>query len=168
MGKHLIEIGKIFTTFGLNGEVKIYPYADREIFEAFEGKDVWIDNGDLSISVKIKNVKRSGKSYLVKLKDFNTLNKSKRIVGKFLCVEEEKLPAIKKDEYYFYQIIGVEVYDENDEFLGKVKDVIQTGANDVFVVKNGEKEMLVPSVKDYVLNLDLENSRMIVKKMVWY
>lgn len=168
MEKRLIEIGKIFTTFGLSGEVKIFPYADREIFEAFEGKDVWIDGGDFSIPVKLKNVKRSGKSYLVKLKGFDTLNKSKSVVGKFLCVEEKELPTIKKNEYYFYQIIGIKVYDENDEFLGRVKDVIQTGANNVFIVEDGEKEMLIPSVKDYVLNLDLENSRMIVKKMVWY
>ncbi len=168
MGRRLIEIGKIFTTFGLNGEVKIYPYTDGETFETFEGKDVWVDGGELSISVKVENVKHSGKNYLVKLNGFDTLNKSKRIVGKFLCVEEKELPKIKEDEYYLYQIIGTEVYDENDEFLGRVKDVIQTGANDVFVVKDGEEELLVPSVKDYILSLDLENSRMIVKKMVWY
>ncbi len=168
MKKNLIEVGKIFTTFGLDGEVKVYPYTDKETFEAFEGRDIWIYDEEFSISAKVESLKRSGKSYVVKLNDFDALNKSKRIVGKFLCVEEEKLPTVKENEYYFYQIIGVEVYDENDEFLGKIRDVIQTGANDVFVVEDGEKEMLIPSVKDHVLSLDIENSKMIVKKMVWY
>ncbi len=168
MENRLINIGKIFTTFGLNGEVKVYPYADKKTFESFEGKGVWIDNGELSTLVKVKKLRHSGKIYLVKLDGFDTLNGSKRIVGKFLCVEEKDLPEIEKEEYYFYQIIGVKVYDENNKFLGRVKDVIQTGANDVFVVKNGEEEMLIPSVKDYILDLNLENSQMVVRKLVWY
>lgn len=176
MKNEFVEIGKIFTTFGLKGCVKVYPYSDGQTFESFKGKKIWIGNGQMLVSVKMRNVKRANKkSYLVELDGFDTIDKSRRIVGETICVEEKELPPVGSGEYYFYQVIGMKVYDESGNFLGVVKDVIQTGANDVFVVetevletKRQDEGFLIPSVKDYVLDMDLENSRMIVKRMEWY
>ncbi len=186
MKKEFIEIGKIFTTFGLKGCVKVYPYSDDRTFESFKGKEIWVGTGQILINVKMKDVKRANKkSYLVKLDGFDTIDKSRKIVGKAICVEEKELPPVGNDEYYFYQVIGMRVYDESSNLLGVVKDIIQTGANDVFVVRgessvetslpfsqsrqeSQDEEILIPSVKDYVLDMDFENSRMIVKRMEWY
>jgi len=166
-----VEIGKIFTTFGLKGCVKVYPYSDSQTFESFKGKKIWIGNGQMPMSVKMSDVKRANKkSYLVELDGFNTIEKSKRIVGKIISVKEKELPPLGRDEYYFYQVIGMEAYDESNNLIGVVEDVIRTGANDVFVIKieTRDEEILIPSVKDYVLDIDFENSRMVVKMMEWY
>ncbi len=190
MKSRLVEIGKIFTTFGLKGCVKVYPYSDAQIFESFKGKAIWIDDEQAHIEVKMKDVKPANKkNYLVELEGFDTIEKSKRIVGKTICIEEKELPPVRNDEYYFFQVIGMEVYDESNNLIGVVEDVIQTGANDVFVVESNafrekaqiislknfdsrhqsqSEEILIPSVKDYVLKMDLKNSRMTVRRMEWY
>ncbi len=165
-----VEIGKIYTTFGLNGEVKIYAYTEEKVFCSFDGKDVWIESGSsLPIKVKMNKVRPSKKrSFLVKLEGFDSLNQSKRVVGRTVSVEKSSLPPSKEGEYYFYEIIGMKVFDENDTYVGEVSDVIQTGANDVFVVKNEESEILVPAVKDYILKLDKANSKLKIRRLVWY
>ncbi len=165
-----VEIGKIYTTFGLKGDVKVYPYTEKEIFSKFNGKDVWIENSSsFPLKVKMSQVRFSNKkSFLVKLEGFDTVGKAKRIVGKNLTVPKSSLPPSKDGEYYFYEVIGMEVYDEENVYIGKVSDVIQTGANDVFVVKDSDIEMLVPVVEDYILELDKEDSRLKIRRLVWY
>ncbi len=169
MNKRHVEIGKIYTTFGLKGEVKVYAY-EKSLFGNLKGKSVWIEDDSSSLQVKIKNAKPSKKNdFLVSLEGFDNINKSKRIVGKAITVEEGELPPIEEDEYYFYQVIGMEVYDENENYIGEVVDIIQTGSNDVFVVKKGEREeVLVPVIKDYIIKLDKAHSKIKMKKMVWY
>jgi 16S rRNA processing protein RimM len=169
MSERHVEIGKIYTTFGLKGDVKVYAY-EESVFQALNGKDVWIEDETSSIKVKIESAKLSKKNnFLVKLEGFNNVGKSKRIIGKMITIEEDMLPPTRDDEYYFYQVVGMEVYDEDENYLGKVVDVIQTGSNDVFVVRdNLEKEFLIPSIKDYVLSMDKTHSKIKTKKMVWY
>ncbi len=170
MKERHVEIGKIYTTFGLKGDVKVYVYTEDDVFDSFQGKQVWIEDGSSSLKVKLKSAKLSKKkNFLVKLEGFDSVNKSKRIVGKKITVEENELPSVGKDEYYFYQVVGMEVYDEDEKYVGKIEDVIQTGSNDVFVVKSEKgDEVLIPSIKDYVLNLDKAHSKIKIKKMIWY
>ncbi len=170
MNERRVEIGKIYTTFGLNGDVKVYTYVEDAVFQTFDGEEIWIGDEDSSLKVKVKSAKLSKKkNFLVKLEGFDSVGKSKRIVGKTITIEESKLPAVKEDEYYFYQVIGMKVYDEDGNYLGKIADVIQTGSNDVFVVKNENgEELMIPSIKDYILKLDKEHSELKIRKMVWY
>ena len=169
MSERHVEIGKIYTTFGLKGNVKVYAY-EESVFQTLNGRYVWIEDETSSVKVKIESAKLSKKNnFLVKLEGFDSVGKSKRIIGKMITIEEDMLPPTKDDEYYFYQVVGMKVYDEDENYLGKVVDVIQTGSNDVFVVKDDlEEEFLIPSVKDYVLSMDKAHSKIKTKKMVWY
>lgn len=164
---NLVAIGKIYTTFGLEGGVKVYPYADRSTFEHFENRQVWIGNERIPVRSRILSARWANKNYLVEFDGFDSIEKAKRITGKSIYVDESELPPVKEGEYYFFQIVGAEVYDEDGLFLGKVKEIIQTGANDVFVVE-GDEELLIPSVEDYIVDMDIEHSRITVRKMEWY
>lgn len=103
------------------------------------------------------------------------MDEAKKIMGYEIYIETKNLPQLKEDEYYWYEIIGSEVYYENGEYVGKVSDIIETGANDVIFVKNEhsnsdlqDQETLIPMTDFHVLELKKEEKIIVVKKMEWY
>ncbi|MBU4510411.1 ribosome maturation factor RimM, partial [bacterium] len=100
---------------------------------------------------------------ILKLKDIENIEEAKTIVGSFLEVERKNAVKLPKDAYFIFEIIGLEVYTENNAFLGKVENVISTGSNDVYVVKRKDKEELfIPAIHDVVKNIDLERKRITI------
>ncbi len=164
---NLVAIGKIFSTFGLDGSVKIYAYADQETLQKFVNHEVWIgQNSKKSFKMTVESITKMNNYYIAKLSSVGTIDKARRISGNLIYVNESDLPVLEKDEYYFYQVIDSEVYYENGDLLGKVVDIIQTGSNDVLIV--GNEEILIPIIKDYVIEMDLKARKIVVRKMEWF
>jgi 16S rRNA processing protein RimM len=164
---NLVAIGKIFSIFGLDGKVKFYSYVEDRDLASFVDRDVWIgQNSRKVIKVKINFVTKMNNHHVMGFLGFDSAEKAKKITGQMMYINETELPALKKDEYYFYQIIGTFVYYEDGSKVGMVKDVIQTGSNDVLVV--GDDEVLIPMIKDYILKIDVENNEIVVRKMEWF
>lgn len=154
----LIKIAKIVSSHGLNGEVKIFPYTD-DLNSFKEYKKIYVDGEELEIiSQKI-----ASKFIVLKLKGFDYIDDVKRLIDKDAFIDKAQMPSLNKGEYYIHELIAMEVYSEVNEFIGTVKDVMETGANHVLVVDHDGKEALIPFVKAFIKELDLKNKKIKVK-----
>lgn len=156
----LLQVGAITQTHGLHGEVKVFPTTDdAKRFKKL--KEVILDTGKEKMILEIEGVKFFKQFVILKFKGFDNINDIERYKGKNLYVTRENAVKLKKDEYFIADLIGIKVYDENEEYLGVLKDVIVTGANDVYDValENG-RSLLLPAIKQCVLEVDMEQHKM--------
>lgn len=152
------EIGQIVNTFGIKGEVKIIPYTD-DINQFKKINIIYIKNK----TIEIESAKFHKNFVILKLKGIDTVGDAEILRGEIISIKRsnKKLP---QNTYYIADLIGLEVYsDENNEYIGKVKDIYNTGANDIYIVENNEsKEILLPAIKEVIKQIDLENNKIIV------
>ncbi len=150
------RVGVIANTHGLRGEAKIYPTTeDVKRFDYL--KEVFVETKEGLKSLHITGVKYFKNMVIVKFKEINDINELLPYKGMDLMVDRENAIPLEEGEYYIADIIGSEVITDEDKKLGTIKDVIQTGANDVFVVKTDGKDILLPSIPQCVLSKDIEN-----------
>ncbi len=161
----IFRIGVITSTHGLRGEVKVFPTTDDvERFKKL--KKCFIRTKDKDIEVEKNTCKFFKNMVILSFKEFNNINDIEKYKGCDLYVTRENAVPLKEDEFYISDIIGAEVYEENGEKLGVLSDVLKTGANDVFVVKlPDKKEVLIPVIKEFVPEMDVEHKKVTVKLM---
>lgn len=151
------RVGVIANTHGLRGEAKVYPTTeDVKRFDYL--KEVVVETKNGIETLHITSVKYFKNMVIVKFKEINDINELLPYKGFDLLVDRENAIPLEEGEYYIADILGSEVITDEDKKLGIIVDVIQTGANDVFVVKTEEnKEVLLPSIPQCVLSKDIEN-----------
>lgn len=156
----LLQVGAITQTHGLRGEVKVFPTTDdAKRFKKL--KEVILDTGKEKTVLEIEGVKFFKQFVILKFKGFDDINDIERYKGKNLYVTRENAVKLKKDEYFIADLIGIKVYDENEEYLGVLKDVIVTGANDVYdIALEDGRNLLLPAIKQCVLAVDMEQRKM--------
>lgn len=161
----LLQVGAITSTHGIRGEVKVFPTTDDPArFKKL--KQVKLDTGKEYIDMEIQGVKFFKQFVILKFKGFDSINDIEKYKGKTLWVTRENAVKLEKDEYFVADMIGIEVVLENDEPVGTLKDVIVTGANDVYVVDSEEfGEILLPAIKECILAVDIEGRKMKVHRM---
>jgi 16S rRNA processing protein RimM len=113
-------------------------------------------------SYEIKWVKPHTGTPLLALKGISNRDQAKTLIGAELFIPQSELPELDEDTYYWRDLIGIEVYTQTEEFLGRIESIIETGSNDVYVVKRDEKEVLIPALEAVVLEIDLGHNRMLV------
>ena len=152
-----ILIGKISGCFGIKGWVKVFSYSNtRENICTY--KD-WLIDGTLFKSVQSK---KHGKNIVAKLKDVDSIEEAQMFIGQKIEITEQQLPKLKNDEYYWNDLIGLDVSNTNGISFGEIVNLMETGVNDVLIVK-GNRERLIPFlIPETVLNVDLENKTMLV------
>lgn len=164
-----VPIGKVVKPHGLRGEVKVYPFTN--LYELFKKGDVFLFNPENGWKgkVEIERARKMNKLVILKLSGYNFRDDAERIRGFEIRLEKEKLPKLGEWEYYIFQLVGCDVFYEDGSRVGKVVDVIETGSNDVIVVENdeGEEEMF-PLIRDYIVELKLDDKKVIVRKIEWY
>lgn len=160
--KPYIELGKITTTHGINGFLKIDGWCDDlKIFNNL--KKIYLDSYGKE-NLDIDKIKLNKTYALIKFRDIDTINEAQKYKDGIIYIKREDL-KLKKGEILIQDLIGVEVYDylKQDIFYGKIKEVIKTGANDVYVISKGnEKEKLIPVIEDVIKNKDLENGKIYI------
>lgn len=156
------EVGQIVNTFGVKGFVKVKPFTDdAERFE--ELKTVYICKKDGMQKVEIQEVKYHKNMVLLKIKGIDDMNEAEKVKGLYLKIDRKDAKKLPKDTYFIADLIGLDVYSDENKYLGKVEDIFSTGANDVYVVKNDEgKQILLPSIPEVLKTIDLENEKIIV------
>lgn len=154
-----IIVGRIIGPWGLRGDVKIHSLTD--IPSRFSPGSI-LQIGSRSVKV---DRSRSGKNNLIiKLDAVNDRTEAEAIRGLPLTIPKQEIKSLPKGAYYHFQIIGIGVWNDQGEYLGKVSEIIPTGNNDVYVIKNDENEaMLIPAIKSVILNVDTQNEKMRVK-----
>lgn len=153
-----MEIGKIVNTHGLKGHVKVEPWCDG--IETFEYLDSIFIKGT---EYNIESVKPHKNIFLLKLKNIDDINVAEGFKGAIITADREKLPPLPEGTYYITDIIGLEVY-EDEKYIGKISDWIETGSNNVYVIKRPKgKDVLIPAIDDVIKKIDIENKTMSVK-----
>ena len=156
------EVGQIVNTFGIKGQLKVKPFTDdMERFE--ELKTVYICKKNEMKKVEIEDVKYNKQCVLLKVKGIEDLTEAEKYKGLFLKIDRKDAKKLPKDTYFIADILGLEVYTDEGELLGKVDDIFPTGANDVYVVKDElGKQILLPSIPKVLKEIDLEKGKVIV------
>lgn len=159
------QVGVISSTHGIRGEVKVFPTTD-DVNRFKKLKEVQLDTGKEKILLHPESVKFFKQFVILKFKEFNSINDVEAYKGKSLYVDREHAVRLRKDEYFIADLIGLSVVTEEGDAFGLMKDVMQTGANDVYVVErtNGE-EVLLPAIKECVKEIDIENGKITVHIM---
>ena len=163
MSDEFITIGKVVSTQGNKGEVNILPLTNST--DRFKNLvTVSLRNNKSQTTLNIEKIRIKENTVILKLKDIESIEEAKIIVGSFLEVERKNAVKLPKNTYFIFEIIGLEVYTENNIFLGKVENVISTGSNDVYIVKGeNKKELFIPAIREVVKNVNLEKKRITIK-----
>ena len=156
----LLQVGIITSTHGVRGEVKVYPTTDDpRRFRRL--KEVVLDTGREKLNLEIEGVKFFKQFVISKFKGLDNINDIEKYRQKSLYVTRKNAVRLQRDEYFIADLIGLKVQDEDGKELGTVKDVIETGANDVYEVEMADgKSLLLPAIKQCILNVDVENGTM--------
>lgn len=154
------RVGVITNTHGLKGEVKVFPTTD-DINRYKKLKEVIINPENENIKLKISSVRFFKNLAIVKFDGINDINDVEKYKGKDLYVTREDAVPLEENEYYIADLIDMDVFDEQDKKIGILYDVMQTGANDVYVIKmDNDKELLLPVIDETILDVDVENKKM--------
>ncbi len=155
--EQLLRVGVISNTHGIRGEVKVFPTTDdASRFEQL--KEVILDTGKEQMTLHVAGVKYFKQFVILKFKEYDNINDIERYKGKDLYVTRENAVPLEEDEYYIADLLGCKVVTDDGKDFGILKDVMETGANDVYVVKTKEHgEVLLPYIDDCLLNIDIEN-----------
>lgn len=161
----LLKVGVITTTHGVRGEVKVYP--TTEDAQRFQDLDyVLLDTGKDMRRLDIQRVKFFKNLAILKFQGIDNINDIEPYKGRDLWIPREEGLELEEDEYYIADLLDMEVYLEDGSKFGILKDVMETGANDVYVVQTAEgKEVLLPAIKDCILDVDVEQNKMTVHMM---
>ena len=156
----LLRVGVITTTHGVRGEVKVFPTTDDpNRFKRL--KEVILDTGKEEMVLEIEGVKFFKQFVILKFKGFDNINDIEKYRQKSLYVTRKNAVRLKRDEYFIADLMGLKVLDEQETQIGVLKDVMETGANDVYIIEMMDgKELLLPAIKQCILNVDIENGFM--------
>lgn len=161
----LISIGRITSTHGIRGEVRVYPLTDYP--ERFKRLNEVIINhyGELS-RCKIESVRPYKQMLLLKFVGIDDLDQAERLKNALVQIPEDEVMPLAEGVYYIYQIVGLSVYTVDDVYLGQVKDVLSTGSNDIYqVIHENGKEYLIPALRKVVEKIDLQDKRITIRPM---
>lgn len=166
MKRHkLVIVGKVVGAHGIKGVIKVLSMTDFPERLRERRRLVFYDHADnVVFEGELESLSMEGAILLVKVKGCDTRDMAERLIGSFIKVKEEELPPLGEGEFYFHQIIGLKVYTQDGRYLGKVVDILKTGANDVFCVK-GKREYMIPALKSLVKEVDLKREIMIIEPM---
>ncbi len=163
MKKNYLEIGKIVTTFGIDGRVKVYPWCDTPEFLA-GFSTLYFDGGLTPLSVESAIVKKG--MAIIKLAGINCLEDAQKLRNRVLFASRDDMP-LGEGEYFIQDLLGMTVVDaDTGEDYGVISDVLQPGANDVYIVSSpGKDDKLVPAIRDVVVQTDVEQQRMKIRPL---
>ena len=162
-----LKVGKIVNTHSLKGEVKVISSTDFEEERFKKGSKLLITRGNQLIREVVVQSYRNHKNFLlVKFEGIDSVEEAEKLNNLQIKINSDEVGELEENEFYFHQIIGCEVFDENDKNLGEIIDILTPGANDVWVIKgeNG-REILIPYIEDVVKKIDITSKKVNIEVM---
>lgn len=157
-----LEIGQIVNTFGIKGEVKVTPFTD-DIRRFDNLKKVYVKTKKESTLYTVENIKYHKNMVLIKFEGVQNPEQAEMLRNAFLEIDREDAVPLEEGTYFIADLIDLDVYTDEGKLLGKVDDIYNTGANDIYVVKDEQgKQILLPGIKEVIKQVDLENEKIIV------
>lgn len=161
-----LAVGRLGKPHGIQGEIVLHVITD---FPERLRPGKIVHYGEKHIPLKIKSSRNSNKGIIVSFDEYLDINQISELRNQYLYVNANTLPVLPPGEYYHHQLIGLVVKNETGQELGILEEILETGANDVYVVKNLEGgEELIPALKQNILSIDLSDQIMVVKQLEYY
>jgi len=162
----LVLVGRVVGAHGIRGSLKVHSYAESlSVYEVGEGILVAHPDGSVR-TMTVQWVQPHGRGLLMTLEAVTDRSQAESLTGSELFVDKARLPALEEDIYYWFDLVGLSVFNTTGILLGRIEEVIPTPGNDIYVVRgkqNGQpRELLIPATGDVVLKVDLEGGNMIV------
>ena len=160
-----LQVGVISSTHGVRGEVKVFPTTD-DVTRFRQLKKVYLDTGREMLPLEIQNVKFFKQFAILKFKGIDNINDIEKYRGKNFMIDREDAVDLEEDEYFIADMIGMKVCTEDGSEFGTLKDVMETGANDVYIIDSLEHgEVLIPAIRECILDVDMDEERMTIHLM---
>lgn len=163
--EQFLQVGVISSTHGVRGEVKVFPTTD-DANRFRKLKTVILDTGREHLTLEIQSVKFFKQFVILKFKGIDNINDIEKYKGRSLLVDRKHAVKLKENEYFVADMIGISVFTEDGKAFGILKDVMETGANDVYIIESPEYgEVLIPAIRQCILEVDIENQKMVIHLM---
>ena len=164
--KEEVNIGLILGPFGVKGELKIMPLTDdpsriTELTDVLVGKE-----NEESQPYNVLKVRVHKNLVIIKLKGINTREESIVLKNSYLRISRSQLKELGEDQFYISDLEGMDVYLQDGSRLGNIKEVIKTGANDIYSVTGDKKTYLIPAIKEVIKMVDVENKKIVIEPIV--
>jgi len=159
-----IEVGRLTKTHGLKGELKLHPFiSDTSLLQSIHHARLEMEDGPREVT--IESLRGGGASLIIKFKHCDSIEQAGALKGHNLEIPRSDFPDLPEGEYYWFQILGLSVFDEEGNAYGAVTEIIETGSNDVYVVRDGDREILLPMIDSVVKEIDLADRKLIFHRI---
>jgi 16S rRNA processing protein RimM len=161
----LIAIGKVLKPHGVKGEMKIEPMTDFP--GRFKGlhRAYLVSPSGKEMSCRVRSVRYAGEAVFLAFEGYDSPEKARALNGWFIKVPKEETVPLPEGSYYRFELMGMEVFSESGELLGTVSGIFETGSNDVYVLKQGRKEIYIPATKEIIRKVDRTSRRITIHVM---
>ena len=163
--ENLLLAGKVERPHGLDGRLRVRSYLQSEKSFLRSGTIFLKPRAGGSRAFTVSSVRPHKNTFLLTLKGLDTLKEAEKYRGASLFIKRDTLVHEGTNEYFWVELIGLKVYLETGDYLGNIHHILSTGANDIFVVRDGEEEVLVPAIHDIVKEVNLQDRKMIIAEM---
>lgn len=172
--KDRVAIGKISNTHGLEGELKLFPFTnEKKVF--YNLNDVLLYNPKTKrfLYAKIVSIRKANKLYIIKIADVENISLAQRYKDFIIYVPKDVLPELDNSEFYYFQMLEKKVFYDDGTYVGKIVDILETGANDVLIIEKeidrfNKSETLYPLIKQNLLKFSKDDEDIVVKRLEWY
>lgn len=163
--EELLQVGILSSTHGVRGEMKVFPTTD-DVSRFKKNKDYILGTKNGNMDVKVQSVKFFKQFVILKFEGIDSLDDVMQYKGCSLYVNREHAVKLQKNEYFIADLIGLDVEDENGTYIGRLTDVLQTGANDVYEITTPKGQTyLFPAIQECILNIDVAGGKVTVHIM---
>ncbi|UCB48081.1 MAG: 16S rRNA processing protein RimM [Deltaproteobacteria bacterium] len=161
----LLLMGKVVRPHGIEGALRIKSYAQSEESFLNAGTVLLRSSSGETREYAVASVRPHKNILLMKLEGLNTLEEAEIYRGATILIKRDSLPREGEEEYFWHELIGLEVYLSGGDYVGILKHILPTGSNDIYVVQEGRSEVLIPAIHDVVKEIDLINNRMVISEV---
>ncbi len=159
-----LAIGKILKPWGIKGKVKIFSYAESP--ETFQGlSELYLQGTQGAVTLELETATAHKKGVLLKFKGRDSIKEAEELTGLTLYMDKKDLCPTEEGEYFWFQLIGMTVKTDEGKLLGTIKHIMNTGSNDVYVVQQGGRELLIPAIREVIQEVDVDQKTMIISPM---
>ncbi len=158
-------MGKVVRPHGIEGALRIESYAQSEESFLNAGTVLLRSSSGETREYAVASVRPHKNILLMKLEGLNTLEEAETYRGATILIKRDCLPREGEEEYFWHELIGLEVYLSGGDYVGILKHILPTGSNDIYVVQEGRSEVLIPAIHDVVKEIDLINNRMVISEV---
>ncbi|MFZ7111351.1 MAG: ribosome maturation factor RimM [Desulfatiglandales bacterium] len=163
--ENLLLIGKVIRPHGLMGQLRIWSYAESHA-SLSDVVGVFLEDSSGEIhNYEVITLKPHKRFFLMSLRGLTSLEEAEKYRGAGIYIDKRDLKATEEHEYFWHELIGLAVYLKTGPYIGTLSHILPTGAHDIYVVREGEKEILIPAIQDVVKEIDLTNGRVIIEEL---